>query len=195
MRRLLELVLLCAAASCGGKIDDGTDASTSDGGVDAKSDVAMKPDTSPPPPPPPSCEPDSFPCKSPTECCSNMCNLGMCGPPPPPCKTDGTPCSSDTECCSNACDGTCGTQIGCATTSNKKCDLCVAANCCKDMVACQGDATCSTWLSCVQSCEQQGQSAFACSQAQTTCGPPSGVAEDALFKCAQQFCGSACTVD
>ena len=194
MRRLLELLLLCAVAACGGKIDDGTDASVDAGGSDATSDVIAKPDTSKPPP---TCSPDSFPCKSPSQCCSNICSSGTCGlpPPPPPCKTDGTPCSNDAECCSSVCNGTCGTQVACATTSNKQCDQCVAANCCKPYLDCGSDATCSNWLGCVQNCEQQGQSAFACSQLQSTCGPPSGTAESALYKCAQQFCGSSCTVD
>ena len=194
MRRLLELLLLCAVAACGGKIDDGTDASTGDGGVDAKSDVIMKPDTSPPP----TCSPDSFPCKSASECCSNFCSGGVCGvppPPPPPCKADGTPCSSDVECCSNVCNGTCGTQIGCATTSNKKCDICIAANCCKPYIDCGNDPTCSTWLSCVQNCEQQNQSAMACSTPQSQCGGPQNTTENALFKCGQQFCNSPCSVD
>ncbi|HEY2366812.1 MAG TPA: hypothetical protein VGH87_10510, partial [Polyangiaceae bacterium] len=125
MRRLLELLFLCAVA-CGGKIDDGTDASIDAAGPDAKADVITKPDTSPPP----TCSPDSFPCKTPSDCCSNICAGGFCGPPPPPpppCKPDGTPCSSDVECCSNACNGTCGAPIGCATSSNKQCDVCVAA--------------------------------------------------------------------
>lgn len=197
MRLRLELLLICAAA-CGGRIDDGTDASVDAGGSDSKSDVIMKPDTAPPPPPPPPCEPDSFPCSTASDCCSKSCFKGTCGvppPPPPPCKPDGASCSSDVECCSNVCNGTCGAPIGCATTSNKKCDLCVASSCCKEMIGCQGDAACSTWLSCVQNCEQQGQSAFACSQVQGTCGPPSGNAENLLYKCAQTSCGNSCTVD
>jgi hypothetical protein len=194
--RLHELGLLTLLAACGGRIDDGDDSGV-DAGPDAKSDVIMKPDTSPPPPP---CEPDTAQCKSASQCCSGMCNFGACGPPPPPppppCKPDGVSCASDVECCSNACNGTCGgTTVGCATSSTKKCDQCVAMSCCNEMIACNGDAMCSTWLSCVQNCEQQNQSAFTCSKPQSQCGPPSNTTESALFSCAQQSCGSPCTVD
>ncbi len=85
-------------------------------------------------------------------------------------------------------------SVGCATTSNKKCDMCVAQSCCSQEVACENDATCSSWLNCIQKCEQQNLSAFTCSST-SYCSPPSTVAEKALYGCAQQLCSSQCTVD
>jgi hypothetical protein len=84
-------------------------------------------------------------------------------------------------------------SVACATTSNKKCDICVAQSCCSQEVACQNDATCSNWLTCVQNCEQQNQSAFACTQ--NLCGAPQTVAEKSLYACAQQSCYQQCTTD
>src|SRR5947209_4404124 len=133
MRRLLEMALLVLAA-CGGRIDDGTDASV-DAAADSKGDVIMTPDTSPPPP----CEPNGVACGSPKQCCSNVCSMGKCGgpTPPPSCKPDGVPCATDAECCSAVCNGTCGISVACATSSTKKCDQCVAMSCCKPMIDCQ----------------------------------------------------------
>ena len=167
-----------------------------------------------PPPPPPSCEPDGAKCSSNAQCCSMDCtSSGYCnGPqPPPPCKPYGVSCASSSECCSYDCtNGICGGPqpppvdagppppidggIGCATTSNKKCDYCVAASCCTQMVDCDNDATCSNWLSCVQGCEQKGYSAFTCI-GYNYCGSAKGSTEYALYSCAQAYCGQPCTVD
>jgi hypothetical protein len=155
-------LLVLCAVACGGRIDDGT-GSLDAGAADAKADAITTPDSPPPPP-----------------------------PPPPSCKPDGTTCASDAECCTNVCFGTCGVQVACATTSTKKCDVCIADNCCKEFLDCGNDAACSKWLGCVQDCEQQGQSGFNC--AKVTCGV-SGSAEGALYNCAQQSCGNTCSVD
>ena len=165
-------------------------------------------------PPPPKCMPDGAKCSANAQCCSMDCTSGgYCnGPqPPPPCKPDGVGCFGAAECCSYDCtNGICGGAppppidagppppidggIGCATTSNKKCDYCVAASCCSQMVSCENDPTCSNWLSCVQGCEQKGFSAFTCT-GYNYCGSATGSTEYALYSCAQAYCGQPCTVD
>ena len=160
-------------------------------------------------PPPPPCEPDGTPCGTSSQCCSQVCSGGYCmgGPPPPPaCKPDGYSCVSAGECCSAVCNGgLCGAifvdagpivdsgPIACGSTSNKLCDQCVAQSCCPQMVSCGNDAPCNQWLSCVQSCEQKGYSAFWCTQ--NACGAPSTPTESGLYSCAQQYCSTPCTKD
>jgi hypothetical protein len=185
MRRLLELFVIGLVA-CGGRIDDGTDASVEAGGIDAISKIDV-----------PQCLGINFQCNTSAECCSGYCNFVCTGKPPPPpsCQPDGTPCTTDGECCSNVCNGTCGTQVACATSSNKQCDICVATNCCKEFLNCGSDPTCSKWLGCVQDCEQQGQSALACAQSDGGCGPAVTTTEGVLSKCAQASCAQPCSVD
>jgi hypothetical protein len=150
--------------------------------------------------PPPPCEPDGAACSSSGQCCSFACVGGSCAPaPPPPCNPDGAPCSVSGDCCSLVCGGNvCGGTvvdggIGCGTTSNKQCDQCVAGFCCQQMSACESNTQCSSWLSCVQGCEQKGYSAFWCTQ--NACGGPSTPMGSALYSCAQTNCGAQCTKD
>ena len=195
MRWLCFGVAAFALVACGGKIDDGTDAGedsgSESGGPDGHAETGL-PDTGPP-----QCKPNGAQCVSPVECCTFECSFGVCGgpPPPPPCKPDGAPCGSAGECCSNTCNGTCGVQVGCAVTSNKLCDQCLAQSCCNQMVACNGDAPCNMWQACVMNCEQQGSSAFACTQPNSPCDPPADGAEQALDACGQKFCAKQCTTD
>ncbi len=146
---------------------------------------------------PPPCLPPGAPCTSPSQCCANQCSLnGTCGggpPPPPPCQPSGTTCTSSPECCSNTCVNNICANVSCGTSSTKLCDQCVNKFCCGQWVGCTNDTTCTAWLSCIQSCEQNGFSAFACTQ--NKCGPPVSPTENALYLCAQQNCNTQCTTD
>jgi len=212
--------VLVLAASCGGKIDGGDgDGGGGDAGGDATGDTSVCAPLgaacnvsvdcckgacvagSCSEGPPPSCLPDGAKCSTAAECCSPSCVDGVCGlPEPPPCKPDGVPCQSAGECCSSSCtDDVCGGTVvidggvSCASSSTKKCDQCVASFCCQEMIDCGNETSCSSWLACVQSCEQKGGSAFACTQ--NGCGGPPTPTSSALYGCAQQDCATQCTAD
>src|SRR5436309_9693776 len=54
----------------------------------------------------PSCKGDGLGCTSASECCTSVCNNGLCGTG---CSADGSPCSGSAECCDNNCqNGRCG---------------------------------------------------------------------------------------
>jgi len=205
------LFALLVAVSCGGKISDG------DAGVDGGDSAACVPlggactvsidcctgdvclgnvctDQ------PPTCVPDGAKCSASAPCCFGTCQSGICsskGPPPPTCSPDDAPCNAPSDCCSQLCtDHVCGpldAGAGCGIGSTKACDQCVATSCCSSMAVCVHATACASWFDCVQTCEQQGESAFACTQG--TCGPPTTSEEQTLYVCAQNACGPECTKD
>jgi hypothetical protein len=62
----------------------------------------------------PKCLPPSAPCVAPTECCGGVCEGGVCDPSA--CLLDGQSCGSDLECCAGVCgDGVCGAIVECRT--------------------------------------------------------------------------------
>src|SRR5580692_12067996 len=91
------------------------------------------------------CQVDGVPCISASQCCSDACTADVCGNGTVTCLADGTACTSAAECCSDACDGTCGATPppSCPVGTNAgPCEICVADDCCSDVVACEADTVC-----------------------------------------------------
>jgi hypothetical protein len=77
--------------------------------------------------------PDGAGCYDPMECCSLVCDEGICGGNQ--CKLDGYPCGAPDECCSGQCtDSVCGTG-GCLPLGS----TCQSSPQCCDPLVCSGN--------------------------------------------------------
>ena len=138
------------------------------------------------------CVPDGASCSTASQCCTLECAGGVCGGTSPSCEPDGVACSQSSECCGGDCNGSvCGGASTCPVSSNASaCDVCLAEQCCTQVVDCESDLNCENSEQCFDACYTGPGSGGACAQKCESEFP--STQGTTLEQCAVSYCSSTC---
>jgi hypothetical protein len=143
------------------------------------------------------------PCTDGAECCSAICEAGVCKGLPANCQPKTAPCKDNQECCSKICDPRCGVCLGTPSLCGQTGDLCsLTIDCCSG--SCNRAADASTGIcdaphvfTCVPNNQPCTASAQCCSGYCDGCqctGAPSCVPVGNPCKAHSDCCSLLCNV-
>jgi hypothetical protein len=138
----------------------------------------------------PACQEDGMPCSQGSQCCGGLCVGTTCGVTTPACAADGASCVDASQCCSGACNAeVCGAVVCTVPADAGPCGECLAQSCCPQLAACVADTTCLGSVQCFTACYGGPGTGAAC--AAKCLGPSPSTQAGQLEQCAASSC-SAC---